>query len=350
MQITFRTYVVATIISVFIFACKQKTNTVSTSKEIQSFSKLHGLNFVAPPKEFPQNPMPEVQNVSADWIAVIPYGYTMPKQNKVVYNVEKWQWWGETPTGAKQTIKLAHEANIKVMLKPQVYFPRSWSGYLDFEKEEDWQQWESDYTKYIMTFVNIAEETNVEMFCIGTEFKISITKREAFWRKLIAEIKKAYHGKLTYASNWDEYAIVPFWDELDYIGINAYFPLINEKTPSVEHLQKAWQTPLNNIKITQEKFQKPVIFTEYGYLTVDGCAYNSWELEVKINSLAINEEAQSNAIEALWKTCGKEPWWAGGFLWKWFPNMQGHEGYPEKDYTPQKKKGEHSLKECHLKF
>jgi hypothetical protein len=351
MQITFKAFVGYVIFSCILLACQSAPSSKSISKDAQNpVERLHGLNFVAPPKEFPQNPMPAVQAVAADWIAVIPYGYTMPKQNKVIYNVEKWQWWGETPKGVKRTIELAHEAKLNVMLKPQVYFPQSWSGNLDFDKEEDWQQWESDYTNYLMTFVKIAQEQNVKMLCIGTEFKVSVTKREAFWRKLIKEVKASYKGKLTYASNWDEFPTVPFWDELDYIGVNAYFPLINEKTPNVDNLIKVWKTPLENIKVTQQKFKKPVLFTEYGYLTVDGCAYNSWELEAKINELEINEQAQANAIDALWKAAAQYDWWAGGFLWKWFPNMQGHEGYPEKDYTPQGKKSAAVLKENHIEF
>jgi len=40
-------------------------------------------------------------------------------------------------------------------------------------------------------------------------------------------------------------------------------------------------------------------------------------------------------------------WWAGGFLWKWFPNGEGGEGYNDRDYTPQGKKAEQILKECY---
>lgn len=332
-------------INILLTTCTTKNNSVQSNEKGKP--SICGLNFVAPPEEFPKNPMPQVKAVAANWIAVVPYGYTMPKQNKVIYNVERWQWWGETPQGTEKTIRLAHESGIKVMLKPQVYFPNSWSGYLDFDNEEDWAKWEKDYTKYIMTFVNIGIKENVEMICVGTEFKISVIKREKFWRNLIAEIRKKYQGKLTYASNWDEYPLVPFWDDLDLIGVNAYFPLINEQTPSVEKLVDAWKKPLEEISTIQKKFNKPVIFTEYGYLSVDGCAYNSWELEGKINDLKINEEAQANAINALWKAACKKNWWEGGFLWKWFPNMRGHEGYPEKDYTPQGKKAENTLKNAH---
>ena len=85
---------------------------------------------------------------------------------------------------------------------------------------------------------------------------------------------------------------------------------------------------------------KHLIFTEFGYLTVDHCAHKSWELEEQISSLDINQQAQANAFEALFSVFWPEDYWAGGFIWKWFPNMQGHEGYPDKDYTPQGKKSQ----------
>ncbi len=95
--------------------------------------------------------------------------------------------------------------------------------------------------------------------------------------------------------------------------------------------------------------KKPILFTEYGYLSVDGCAWKGWEVESKVNQMPINQQAQANAIGALWNTFSQEPWWAGGFLWKWFPEMQGHEGYPERDYTPQGKIAQDTLKYWHQK-
>ena len=89
----------------------------------------------------------------------------------------------------------------------------------------------------------------------------------------------------------------------------------------------------------------PILFTEYGYLSVDGCAGNTWELEKKVHSLNINEQAQANAIEALYTVFWKEEFWAGGFMWKWFPNNMGHEGYFDRDYTPQGKEAESVVRE-----
>lgn len=304
---------------------------------------IKGLNFVAPPDPYPNDPMKSVIDLGASWVAVIPYAFTRVNQANVGYNAG-WQWWGERPEGVQKTIELAKASNIKVILKPQVYVPRSWTGDLDFSDEE-WENWESDYENYIIPFAEMADSLHVEVFCIGTEFKKSVKKREAFWRALIKKVRGVYKGRLAYAANWDEYQDVPFWDALDMVGINAYFPLTKSKTPSTAELKKAWLPYRKQIRKFYNRVKKPIVFTEYGYLSVDGCAHNTWELEGKIKQLSINQEAQANAIHALFEVFWDEPYWHGGFLWKWFPNMKGGEGYDERDYTPQGKKGEIVLKE-----
>lgn len=305
--------------------------------------KIDGLNFVAPPSEFASDPMLEVKSVNADWIAVVPFGYTRVGSPTVMFSSR--QWWGERPEGARKTVQLAHAAGLKVMMKPQVYVPGSWPGGLDFDSDADWAQWESDYRKYLMIFVKIAEEENAEMLCIGTEFRISVQKRPDFWRKLIKDIRTIYSGKLTYASNWDDYAQVPFWGELDYIGVDAYFPLVDAKTPEISKLKTAWKPIVNKMKAISEKEKKQILFTEYGYLSVDNCAWQTWELEKNIGECQVNQKAQANALHALFDTFWKEDFWAGGFLWKWFPAGEGHEGYKPKDYTPQGKLGAKILTE-----
>ena len=309
---------------------------------------LKGLNFVAPPQVFSNNPMEAVHKVNADWIAVIPYGYTRVGESKVYYNTRR-QWWGEREEGIRETIKLAKASNLNIVLKPQIYVPGSWTGDLDFDTEKEWEEWEQGYTDYVMTFVKIAEELEAPVFCIGTEFKISVKKREQYWRGLIAQLRAIYKGKLIYAANWDEYMDVPFWDVLDYVGINAYFPLHNSKTPTIETLKQSWQPHKKAIRHFYNKTKKPIVFTEYGYLSVDGCAYNTWELEARVMDTPINEQAQANAIHALLETFWDEPYWYGGFIWKWFPNMRGGEGYNTRDYTPQGKIGHEVLKEWYSK-
>ena len=298
--------------------------------------KIKGITLVAPPSAFQNDPLSPLQEISADYIKLVPYGFTRQGQTSLHFNMPR-QWWGEREEGVVETIKLAKEKGIGVMLKPQVYIPGGWIGDLNFDSEEEWSAWEANYKEYIFFFLDIAIREEVEIFCIGTELKQSIEERPAFWKRLISEIREDYCGLLTYSANWDNYKNVNFWNDLDFIGVSSYFPLCEDKTPEVNKLVRAWKPIVSEMRKFSKMYRKPMLFTEYGYLSVDGCAGRTWELEKKVRSLKINEEAQANALEAMYQVFWKEDFWAGGFMWKWFPEGKGGEGYNERDYTPQDK-------------
>lgn len=304
--------------------------------------KIDGITMVAPPSAFQSDPMVAVKKVNADWIAVVPYGFSSMNDPAVRFGYSG-QWWGERVEGIRETIRLAKERGIYVMIKPQVWIRNGWVGDFDFKKESEWLIWEQTYRDYLMTFVNVAIEHDVELICIGTEYRKAVEKRVDFWRDLIKEIRQKYSGRLTYSANWDDYQNVPIWDDLDYIGISAYFPLSEMDTPPQMLLSYRWKKYMKKLRKFSERFDKKILFTEYGYLSVDGAAGKTWELEKTVRSLDINEKAQANGYEALFSSFWKEDYWAGGFLWKWFPEGNGHEGYPERDYTPQNKAAEEVL-------
>ncbi len=301
--------------------------------------RINGVTVVAPPEPVSDQAFVEVNKIKAGWVCLVPYGYHKKGETRTKFNID-WQWWGERKEGLIECIKKSQKEGLKIMLKPQVYIPYSWVGDLSFAKESQWREWEEGYREFIMFFAEIASEYDIEMFCIGTEYKIAIAKRESFWRELIKEIRSDYNGQLTYSSNWDNYEEVPFWDVLDIIGISAYFPLLPDKMPSLKDLESAWNPIVKRMEKFTKKHNKDVLFTEYGYLTIDGCAYRAWELEKIVHQTPINENAQANAFAALYNVFLKKDWWKGGFIWKWFPDGMGHEGYPAKDYTPQGKKSE----------
>lgn len=94
------------------------------------------------------------------------------------------------------------------------------------------------------------------------------------WRELIAEMRKVYSGRLTYAANFDQYKEVGFWDALDLIGINAYFPLRTLKDRDAtgpelyDVLLESWRTILGRYVAFREEINlgsKPALFTEIGY-------------------------------------------------------------------------------------
>ena len=108
---------------------------------------------------------------------------------------------------------------------------------------------------------------------------------EYHWRQLIRQVRERYQGQLTYAANFDQYQQVGFWDTLDFIGINAYFPLrstlTSDKSPETlkTTLNSSWLNILNDIEIYRQAesiTDKPVIFTELGYARWENSTIEPW--------------------------------------------------------------------------
>ena len=324
-----------------IFNFLYTTETKSIYKE--DLQKIKGITVVAPPKSIGASAFNKLRDIHAEWVSFVPYGFSKKGSPEVRYNLE-WQWWGEKISGVETCILEAKKQGLKVMLKPQVFIGDGWVGDMDFATEAQWKSWETSYKKFIFDYLNLAAKHHVEMFCIGTEYNISVVKREKFWRQLIADARKVYQGQITYSANWDNFEKTKIWNDLDYIGISSYFPLSDAKNPTLGLLVKEWKPIVRRLKSIATSHKKQILFTEYGYMSVDGCAGKAWEIEKSIDKLRINNAAQSTAYDALWTVMNKEDFWAGGFLWKWFPDGMGHEGYPEKDYTPQDKPAELIIK------
>lgn len=321
---------------------------VITFSIIGNSQNIKGVSFVAPRNPFEKDPMPAITALNAEWIAVIPFAFSYIN-DPVVHYKQNGHWWGERPEGIKKTLELAKANCLKVMLKPQVYIHGAWVGDMDFNSKDDWEIWEKTYRSYLWLYVEFAVEHDVEMICIGTEYRNAVHKREQFWRALIHDIKAVYKGKITYSANWDDYRIVPFWDDLDFIGINAYFPLTEVETPTKQELTKHWKPIVKELSAFSADTNKKILFTEFGYMCVDKCAWRTWEIEDQRSQLALNQEAQKNAIDAIFHVFWKEDFWAGGFLWKWFPNIKEEHAVIHKDYTPQGKIAMSTIKSWYVK-
>ncbi len=306
--------------------------------------KINGVSFVGSPEEITSVHIDPVVKVNANWAAVMPFGFVRNLETPtVVFNIER-QWWGERRDGAKRTIELLNERGIKVMLKPQIWVWRGeFTGNIKMNSEENWNVLEKSYREFILLYAQLAEEMKVPVLCIGTELHTFVQTRPKFWKELISEIRTIYKGELTYAENWDQFDNAPFWDQLDYIGIDAYFPVSESQTPSVEELKQGWQRHKSDIKALYSKVKKPVLFTEYGYRSVHFTGKEPWDSN-KTNG-NVNLEAQNNALTALYQEFWNEPWFAGGFLWKWFHNHEDVGGGTNNRFTIQNKPSEKLIKE-----
>ncbi len=326
---------------VFLFLCLFLVGCSATIPKKQS---INGISFVASNEAVNQKHIDPVIKVNANYASVMPFGFIRNLDSPEIIYSTKRQWYGETKEGAKQYIEQLQKNNIKIMLKPQLWAWRGeFTGDIEMQTEADWKVFEESYSKFIMDFAQVAQDTKAEILCIGTELEKFIENRPEYWKQLIINLKKVYKGKLTYAANWDEFKRTPFWADLDYIGIDAYFPVSEMQTPNVEDCKKGWQSHKALIRSYSEKYNKPILFTEFGYRSMDYTGKEPWQSDYKIKSL--NLQGQTNATQALFEEFWNEDWFAGGFIWKWFHKHDKVGGKDDNQFTPQNKPAETIVRE-----
>ena len=308
----------------------KSTNTIPLSTE-----KINGVSFVSPSNEIDSKEIKTPKEVIlANYLSLMPYGFIDKASTDLTFNRE-WQWWGEKSLGIKKMIDLAHQEGYQIMLKPHVWKRHGeFTGNHTHDNSEDWQAFEKSYENYILHFAEIAENEGVAVFCIGTEWGSFVLERPLFWNQLIQKVRKKFSGKITYAANWDEYQKVHFWEDLDFIGVDAYFPLANDETPSVSSLESALIPYKEELKALSDSLQQQLLFTEYGYRSRDSSAFKPWEAG---RDGKVNLTAQSNGYQAFYNTFWNEPFVSGGFLWKWFPKNDEVGGTEDNGFTPQNK-------------
>jgi hypothetical protein len=160
----------------------------------------------------------------------------------------------------------------------------------------------------------MAEEEGVEQFVVGTELG-GTSGNQSAWREVIAGVREVYSRPITYAANHDEYEEIAFWDALDFIGVDAYFPLSEVPTTVISDLARAWEPIVADMAEIAQLQGRRIVFTEVGYPSQEGATvqpYNPSHSEV------VSESEQAAAVEALVTAVAGEPWFGGFHWWMWF--------------------------------
>lgn len=246
--------------------------------------------------------------------------------------------WTATNESLAMAIQKAHEFGMKVMLKPMVD-PEDvythWRGEIPPTTE-----WFKSYRTFISAYAQFAEENSVDLFCIGCEFKATEVDEQS-WREIISEVRKYYSRPITYAATQDSYQNIRWWDALDYVGVDAYFPLTSSKNPTLEELKQGWSRIANDIETWHaSEVNKPILFTEIGYRSGDGNNMQPWNWTLTLElDLQEQFDCYLAAFEVLW---GK-PWFYGFYWWIWESDPNAG-GLADTDFTPQNKPVENLIK------
>jgi hypothetical protein len=267
-------------------------------------------------------------------------------QNSVSANsmAEDFSRYSSTMSSVAHAIDTIHSLGMKVLLKPMLDVSDASGTWRAFINPSDKDQWFTNYTNFIGSFADMAQSKGVELLSIGCEMNtLEQSSNDTRWTNLISNMRSRYSGKLTYAANWNAisqnvggYQNVSWWNQLDYIGIDAYFPIASQNSTTLAGLTTAWQNQANSIeswRASRGLTNEQLLFTEVGYQSADGAARSPAGVS---GSPAVDLQEQADSYHALLSVMTTKPWWDGAFWWSWETNPNSG-GTNDSGFTPQNK-------------
>jgi hypothetical protein len=225
----------------------------------------------------------------------------LPKKSDLAYVVEE-----------------AHRLGLRVFMGFTVDVDQEWSSKHRIGNtfsEDQWQVWFSNYQDRVTEYAAFAEELGVDMFSIGEEMD-NTSHREDEWRQVVEAVRAVYSGPITFSViKQRTYTGIGWWDAVDYIGVHPYnWILSRSKTPDVESMVENMQPYLNRLGELSKQFDRPVIFTEIGYPSVDGTSFGLLNMNQR-TSFNIDLQEQADCYRAFTETLAETSWDKGIF---WF--------------------------------
>ncbi len=248
-----------------------------------------------------------------------------------------------------KAIDYIHSIGLKAVLKPHLeLYGGEWRGLI---QANDRDLWYAKYGAILNHLGDIGKAHGAEEIIIGSELIGMASSYRDFnntarFESLISSLRSRYSGLLTYSANWgvgenyvNEFEYIKFWGSLDYIGISAYFEHWNDG--SVPSLLASWKSiDDNQISKLQSTYNKPILFTEIGYKSIDNAHTQPWDSG---KSGAYNAQEQVNDYEALFQYWNNRPYFTGLILWDWNSDPN-YGGQGNTDYTPHNKPAENTIR------
>jgi hypothetical protein len=277
--------------------------------------KIKGVSLESPARPIDPSTMTDIKSIGSSHVSIMPYAFMKTlDSDSILYNLD-WQWWAEREEGVRVLIEQAHDQGIQVMMKPHLWIGHGeYTGDIHHSDPDKLERWKASYEEYILFYAHIAAEMDVSIICIGTELCAMVPGEEAYWKKLVEDIRAFYPGKLTYAANWDCYRDFPWDIGLDFIGIDGYFPLSVPSGADEAQVVAAWEPWKAEMAAYSQEQGLDILFTEFGYRSEVHALDEPW---AQHHGGEVSFEIQALGYRSFFKAIWNEPWMAGMFIWKW---------------------------------
>jgi hypothetical protein len=287
----------------------------------------------------------EIADLSAEWVTLTPYVTMMSCEDTAI--VPFFEFPRERSEAMlRAAVAQAHERGLKVFIVPHVYpWDWCWRGHLrpgggEAGTDEGWDAWFESYRNYLMELARLAADEGADMLSIGVEFKSASSRFGYRFETLAGEIREIYPGRLTYCANWNESEEVPFWDALDYIGINAFYPMSESGKEDPDEILAAAGRIEASLADLAEVHRKPVIFTEVGFKALAGSLKEPWIWPENVENPVVDDELQALLYDITFYTLWGEPWFGGLFVWRYMADPSDYSQEAPYGYPPRLKPAE----------
>jgi hypothetical protein len=184
----------------------------------------------------------------------------------------------KTPTDAAVSAfaTQARRRGFTVMLRPlvDIVVPQDSTHWRGSIQPQDPARWKQTYGALLIKYAGLAQANEIAVLDIGSELD-SMERDNGFWLGLIGSVRANFHGQVTYSSNWAK-SFPAFGHSLDFVSIDAYYPLKAPVAASTSDLANAWQPWIARLNRIRQMFGKPLLLTELGTTSLLGSFQMPW--------------------------------------------------------------------------
>ncbi len=286
----------------------------------------------------------EVVRLGANAISITPFGRIWSLQSTEI-SMDFEAPYADNRRAVAEMIAQAKARGLTVLLIPHLWVETpGWRGEIDPGTPAGWLEYQRSYRDFVLRWARDAQAFGADAFSIGVECKSWSGRFGDYWTSLIADVRRVFHGKLTYSANWDEAEDVLFWDQLDYVGINAFYPLAEHNDASYQRYVQGAHDALSKADLLSRTLRMPVLFVEIGYTTRPNAAVQPWLWPDDMHDVAVDEWEQARALSALIGAAVPNRWLAGFYVWRYYANLDDVSQEAAWGFSPHGKLSERVLR------
>lgn len=205
----------------------------------------------------------------------------------------------------------------------------------------DLDAWFESYGGLLVRAARVADAEGADILAVGTELT-SLHDERRRWRSLISGIRRSFDGQVTYATNWDATAPAhhpAFVEALDFLSVDAFFPLEAAPDAGVSELVEAWRPWIREVRRLGPPLGE-IVFTEVGVRAQEGAHRRPYVWE---HDAPPSAGAQRRYYAAACAALGDR---IGGLYW-WMVDIHHPTEAPSvEDFSPLGKPAERELARC----